>query len=66
MANYSLPGPLTYGLRQLARNHVGSFGGDIDFGNGSFGRRYPRRRIILSHEGDHVSCPISGGGGARF
>ncbi|PWA95032.1 zinc-ribbon domain-containing protein [Artemisia annua] len=60
-ASHSLPGPLTYGPRQLPRHHAGSFGGDLDFRNGSFGRRYPRRRVILSDEGEHVSHPISGG-----
>lgn len=45
--------PLTYGPRQLPRH--------LDAGNGSFGRRYPRRRVILSHGGERVSRPISGG-----
>ncbi|XP_023746144.1 uncharacterized protein LOC111894298 [Lactuca sativa] len=51
----SLPAhdPLTYGQRQLPRH--------LDTGTGSFGRRYPRRRVILSHGGERVSRPVSGG-----
>lgn len=52
------PGP-----PQLPRQHLRSLrsAGDLDSGNGSFGRRYPRRRVILSHRGERVSRPISGG-----
>ncbi|KVH95356.1 Protein of unknown function DUF3133 [Cynara cardunculus var. scolymus] len=51
------------GSSQLPRHHLGSLrsAGDLDSGNGSFGRRYPRRRVILSHGGERVSRPISGG-----
>lgn len=45
--------PLTYGPHQLPRH--------LDSGNGSFGRRYPRRRVILSHGGERVTRPVSGG-----
>ncbi|KAJ0427598.1 putative zinc-ribbon domain, plant, protein enhanced disease resistance 4 [Helianthus annuus] len=55
--SYQLPEPLTYGPCQLPRHHTGSF----DFGNDGFGARYPRRRIILSHGGERVSRPVSGG-----
>ncbi|KAI3727708.1 hypothetical protein L6452_16326 [Arctium lappa] len=52
------PGP-----SQLPHYHLGSLrsAGDLDSGNGSFGRRYPRRRVILSHGGERVSRPVSGG-----
>nr|XP_043607211.1 uncharacterized protein LOC122579163 [Erigeron canadensis] len=53
----SQPEHMTYGPCQLPRRHLGS----LDFGNGSFGRRYPRRRVILSHGGEHVSRPVLGG-----
>ncbi|KAJ0565141.1 putative zinc-ribbon domain, plant, protein enhanced disease resistance 4 [Helianthus annuus] len=46
--SYPLPEPLHYGPRHLP-HHDG------------FGRRYPRRRVILTHGGERVSFPISGG-----
>ncbi|KAI3812787.1 hypothetical protein L1987_17499 [Smallanthus sonchifolius] len=54
---YPLPEPLSFGPCQLPRHHVGS----LDLGNDSFGTRCPRRRVILSHGGERISQPISGG-----
>ncbi|KAK9053019.1 hypothetical protein SSX86_029649 [Deinandra increscens subsp. villosa] len=54
---YPLPEPMSYGPRQLPRHRRGS----LDLGNDSFGTSYPRRRVILSHGGEHVSRPVSGG-----
>ncbi|KAL8201027.1 hypothetical protein R6Q57_012366 [Mikania cordata] len=55
--SYQLPEPLSYSPGQIPRHHVGSF----DLGNDSFGTTYPRRRVILSHGGELVSQPVSGG-----
>ncbi|KAK1438497.1 hypothetical protein QVD17_04306 [Tagetes erecta] len=55
--SYPLPEPLRNGPCQLPRHRSGSF----DLGNDSFGTRYPRRRVIINHEGEHVSRPVSGG-----
>lgn len=48
---------------QLPLHHLGSLRNarDLDSGNGSFGRRYPRRTVILSHGSERVSRPVSGG-----
>ncbi|XP_071705320.1 uncharacterized protein [Rutidosis leptorrhynchoides] len=53
----SQPEPLTYGPRQMPRHHANS----LDLGNGGIGGRYPRRRVIFSHEGEHISHPLLGG-----
>ncbi|XP_076895884.1 uncharacterized protein LOC143548667 [Bidens hawaiensis] len=46
-----------YGPRQLPHHHLTS----LDLGNDGFGRRYPRRRVILTRGGERVSFPVSGG-----
>ncbi|XP_076895929.1 uncharacterized protein LOC143548725 [Bidens hawaiensis] len=47
-----------YGPSQLPHHHHLT---SLDLRNDGFGRRYPRRRIILTRGGERVSFPISGG-----
>ncbi|XP_076883212.1 uncharacterized protein LOC143531913 [Bidens hawaiensis] len=47
----------SYGPCQLPRHRTSTF----DLGNDSLGTRYPRRRVILTHGGERVSRPVSGG-----
>ncbi|XP_071695819.1 uncharacterized protein [Rutidosis leptorrhynchoides] len=53
----SQPEPLTYGPRQMPHHHARS----IDLKNGSFVRKYPRRRLILRYGSELISQPVSGG-----
>ncbi|KAK9076654.1 hypothetical protein SSX86_004988 [Deinandra increscens subsp. villosa] len=54
--SYILPEHLAYGPRQLPSHNINSYNSGNDFG-----RRYPRKRVMLSHGGERVSFPISGG-----
>ncbi|XP_076957500.1 uncharacterized protein LOC143632999 [Bidens hawaiensis] len=49
-----------YGPRQLPHGPHHHHLTSLDLGNDGFGRRYPRRRVILTRGGERVYFPVSG------